>query len=118
MKVEAYDGCPRVEESARGLGVRPGIDIPVDDYGLVEPGSGGMSCSPDDPGNLPHWRRPEEHGGTGDDPVWQLEENELGGLLVYTGESQIHGLVEPAYQMPLDDYQAAIAETRQLWRRC
>lgn len=113
------DQIPLVEESARGLGVRPGIDIPVDDFGLVEPGAGGMSVSQDDPTFLPEHRRPPSHGGTGLDPLWALEENKLEELLVYTEDDYLegHGFVEPGYQMPLEDYQLALAESRQLWRK-
>lgn len=79
MKVDHVDGMPLAESTARGLGVRPGIDIPVDDFGLVDPGGGGMSVSPDAIDNLPPWRRPPEHGGSGDDPVWQIGDEELLG---------------------------------------
>jgi hypothetical protein len=121
MKVDPVDGLPLAEQSARGLGVRAGVDIPVDDFGLVPEGAGGMSVSPDAIENLPEHRRPPEHGGDGDDPVWEIDEEELGGLLAYTPDSDSarpHGFVEPAYQMPLEDYQLALAETRQLWRQC
>ena len=78
-----------------------------------------MSVSQDDPTFLPKHRRPPSHGGTGLDPLWALEENNLGELLVYTEDDYLeaHGFVEPAYQMPLEDYQLALAESRQLWRK-
>src|SRR5690348_7911240 len=109
MKVDPVDGLPLAEPSARGLGVRPGIDIPVDDFGLVDAGAGGMSVSPDTPEHLPPWRRPPE----GDDPVWEIDEEELDAPLAYVPDeasAQTHGFVEPAYEMPLEDYQLALAE--------
>ncbi len=49
---------PLLEQSARGLGVRPGVDVPaVDLQELVRPGEGGISVAPDDPQNLPEHRR-------------------------------------------------------------
>ena len=52
-------GYPKIESSARGLGVREGIDITVDANGMVEPGKNGMSMSPS-PQDLPSHRRPPE----------------------------------------------------------
>jgi hypothetical protein len=120
MKTDPVDGMPLAEPTARGLGVRPGIDIHVDDFGLVDAGSGGMSVSSDAIENLPRHRRPHEHGGWGDDPVWEIDEDGLDGLLTYAVDDALptHGFVEPTYQMPLEDYQLALAETRQLWRQC
>jgi hypothetical protein len=83
MKEDLSDQHPLAEWSARGLGVRPGIDISVDDFGLVESGAGGMSVSQDDPAFLPEHRRPPSHGGTGPDPLWTLEENNLYGERCY-----------------------------------
>ena len=88
MKRDPLDGFPLLNPSARGLGIRPGIDIPVDDYGLVEPGAGGMSVAPGSPTNLPLHRRPAEYGGEGDDPVWSIEEDELGRLLSYVPDDR------------------------------
>jgi hypothetical protein len=114
-----WDGRPRIAPTARTLGVRPDIDIPVDGRGFVEPGFGGMSVSPGSPLNLPAHRRPSEHGGTGKDPVWELAEDVLPGSLVYRSDDDMpdtHGFVEPASEMTLEDYELALAETRDLWR--
>ena len=118
MKADPTDVLPLAEPSARGLGVRPGIDIPVDEFGLVDAGSEGMSVSPHTPANLPRHRRPPEHGGDGDDPAWEIDEDALGEQLRYVPDDDTHGFIEPAYQMPLEDYQLALAETRSLWRQC
>ena len=48
------------------LGVRPGIDVPaLYPLDIVQPGQGGLSVSPDDPLNLPYFRRPPEWQGAG-----------------------------------------------------
>jgi hypothetical protein len=121
MKVDPVDELPLAEPTARGLGVRDDLDIPVDEFGRVDAGSGGMSVSPNAIENLPPWRRPPEHGGDGNDPVWEIDQENLGEQLAYAPDlalPTIHGFVEPAHQMPLEDYQLALAETRQLWRQC
>jgi hypothetical protein len=116
--IKDSDGKPLVVPTARGLGVRPVIDIPVDDEGRVEPESGGMSVARDDPAYLPPHRRPPSHGGTGSDPVWEIDEEELGEALVCRLDvpPEGHGLVEPLLVMTLDDYELALAETRDGWR--
>ena len=75
---EASDGRPVCGSSARMLGARPHIDVPVDRSGIVHPGTGGMSVVPDSPRHLPRHRRPPEYGGTGNDPVWRIQETALG----------------------------------------
>ena len=62
---EDANGMPEICESSRGLGIRPGFDVPViHPSDLVGPGQGGMSVSPDDPRSLPYFRRPPALGGT------------------------------------------------------
>lgn len=74
----ASDGRPVSERTARALGVRLGIDIPVGADGLVAGGGGGMSVAPDSPHHLPEHRRPLDCGGTGKDPIWELDIAALG----------------------------------------
>ena len=79
--------------------MRPG-EIPVGPDGLVHPGTGGMSVSPYDPGNLPEHRRPPEFGGTGRDPVWEHHSDQLGPDLQYRPDPHNpggHGFVEPSH---------------------
>jgi hypothetical protein len=72
-------GVPEAAANARALGVRPGIDVPaVGDEETIQPGQGGVSVSPDDPLNLPAFRRPPQFQGTGKDPVWVIDEAQLG----------------------------------------
>jgi hypothetical protein len=112
------DGMPRVEGTARGLGVRYKDDIPVDDDGICYPESGGMSVAYDSPLNLPPHRRSSDHGGTGPDPVWELDDSDLPEFLVYRQDPDLHGhgFIEPAYPMEIMDYAEALAATRTSWR--
>jgi len=77
-----------------------------------------MSVAPDDPMNLPRHRRPAESGGMGDDPVWEIDSDDLPDLLRYTPDAKDasrHGFVEPTEIMSLDDYQEALAASRGFW---
>ena len=65
-----------VESSARGLGVRLGVDVHPNSDGEVSPGEG-MSVAPDDPFLLDTHRRPKEFGGDGRDPLWVIDEAQL-----------------------------------------
>lgn len=85
---EAADGWPVVGASGRILGVRRGdaatpdvlATLPGD---LVYPLQGGVSVAPDDPRHLPRHRRPASLGGTGLDPVWYIENGDLGADLQF-----------------------------------
>jgi hypothetical protein len=117
---EAPGGGPAIGPSARTLGVRPDIDIPVDPSGSVHPGTGGMSVAPDTPRNLPQHRRPPEYGGTGRDPVWSIQGKDLGANLRYVPDdilTAIHGVIEPATIMTLAAYQRALEKTAPYWTR-
>lgn len=117
---ESADGFVEIGESARALGIRPGIDVPVSKpEEMIQPGQGGLSVSPDDPMNLPAFRRPPEFQGVGKDPVWMITEAELGPDLRYRPDpaSADHCFIEPARAMTLGDCQLALARTRALWRK-
>ena|SRR5215213_2102878 len=117
---EAADGLPEVGPTARTLGVRPhphgnadvAATFPTD---LVHPGGGGASVAPNDPINLPPLRRPRSLGGTGKDPVWWIESDDLGPDLAFRQQSSIHGLIEPARTMALAELDRALADTRKRW---
>jgi hypothetical protein len=116
---EDGEGRPTVGDTARRLGVRAGIDIPVDDEDEVEPFSGGMSVTPDSPDGLPSHRLPPNHGGTGKDPLWVIDSDELGDGLIYRPDDaspDTHGFVEPARKMRLNDFEDLLALTRDSWR--
>ena len=115
---EANDGLPVVAPTARTLGARPLIDIPIDQNGMVWPGTGGISVTPNDPKKLPRHRRPRSLGGRGKDPVWGIPSSNLGAKLVYRADPKNptgHGFIEPAYPMTFNEYQCALTKTRATW---
>ena len=109
---------PAVEQSARGLGVRAEgtpRDVEPDGDGMVYPRGGGMSVAPDDPMNLQQHRRPEDWGGTGKDPLWQITVDDVPAELEYRSDKIGHGLVEPANAVLLEDYREHLAGTAPTW---
>jgi hypothetical protein len=112
------DGFPAIGDSARVLGARSGTDIPVDEDGLVRPGEGGISVSADDPMYLPRFRRPLQLDGTGKDPVWSVNQQELGEDLSFRPDPRnpTHGFIEPARVMTFERYQEALHKSRRRWR--
>lgn len=121
---------PKVGPTARTLGVRvppnPYVDSQVNADGTVEPGCGGMSVSPDVQ-SLPKERvpprykrmKPNAHGHYGD-ICWQMGEGsfadgQISDRLVLRVDSDDHGVIEPAYRMPLDEYHLALAATQDYW---
>ena len=121
--LEDSDGLPKLGSSARTLGIRPDSlfgDIIVTEGGLVFPGTGGMSVSPWPPENLPEHRRPEEFGGTDNDPVWEMDTDQLPEELHYQPDPEmpdVHGFIAPVRWMSLSEYQRALHGTRGLWVR-
>lgn len=120
MKVGA-DREPQINDTARALGVRVGgerPDVVVAASGVVLSERGGMSASPPPPENLAEHRRPEEYGGFGKDPVWELETDSLPSGLTYRLDPKDpsgHGFIEPSEPMQLDAYKALLSETKSLW---
>lgn len=117
MRADETGGRPRAAADARSLGARA-RDITIGRYGGVGRGREGMSVSPMPPENLPHHRRPDRFGGSGKDPVWVLDTEDLPDDLVYAYDSlkpQTHGFISPAYHMSFEHYQQALAETSGLW---
>ena len=117
---EAADGLPEVGPTARTLGVRPGgstkSDVAaINDQDPVAPGGGGMSTAPDDPRHLIRFRRPPSLGGTGDDPVWIIDVNDLDPDLAVHLDTPKHAVDEPIRPMTLQSFQAALARTRDRW---
>ena len=83
-------------------------------------GTDGTSGAPDTPSNLPRHRRPPEHGGIGKDPLWSIQERNLGVHLRYVADTVLvptHGVIEPTIPMPFAFYQQALAETAPSWVR-
>ena len=114
------DGLPRSGQSARELGIRLGVDIPVIGDTVV-PGTGGQSVTPGNPVNLPYFRRPKSLCGTGKDPVSVIDTGVLPALLRYRADPAqpaMHGFLEPAAPMSVSEFQKAIEDTRSNWKLC
>lgn len=134
------NGKPKVGRSARLLGVRPGVDIDVeqmprdwlDEHGYLRPkadrnssaepvavairNTKGMSTSLSIE-SLPGFRRPETFGGTGKDPLWQIEDSKITGDLEAVQDSPSHVSILPRTTMLLEKYEAALASTQDDWER-
>ncbi len=120
MRADDRDGLPMVGPSGRYLAVRPNVDVPVDAGGYVNPETEGMSVVPPPVENMDTHRRPPEFGGTGKDPVFEIETDELPEGLAYRldpANPEGHGFIEPARRMRFEEYLAAVQATRALWRR-
>lgn len=86
----AADGSPELGSSAKTLGARPGIDIPVDEGGMVRPGTGGTSVN-DSPTGMPEYRRPPSFGGSGKDlNMYCISSCDLGPGLRYVPDAGGH----------------------------
>ena len=114
MKPDA-DMLPRIGQTARELGVRPDLDIPVDPQGHVSPSTGGMSITADDPMKLLPHRRPVAYNGNGRDPVFTIEGEKLTRSHSLRQDGTYHFLVERKYPCPFHHFQAAIHFTRPHW---
>lgn len=111
----APDGLPECGTTGRSLGVRVPEDIAPDASGRVHPGTGGMSCAPDDPMLLRPHRRPRALRGTGPDAVFAISVADLGVDLTARQDSPTHALVEPCAATVLPAYVAVLHATRPRW---
>jgi hypothetical protein len=130
---------PRVMPGAKGLGVRIGDakndDLAADTNSNVHPGTGGMSVAPT-PDDLPTHRLPkrlkakypnrfQDASGPDTFACWWMGQGPF--LLAPVADRlqlrpdpqrpQQHGFVEPAEVMSRTEYEGALAETRDQWRR-
>jgi hypothetical protein len=134
------NGRPRVGQSARLLGVRPGIDIDIEQMprGCLDANGDllpeaeqlstgelvkvavkngkGMSVSLSIEG-LPPFRKPAEFGGTGCDPLWQIDATQLPSDLEAIQDGVTHVSLCPSDTMLLERYEAALAATRLDWHK-
>lgn len=134
------DGKPKIGRSARLLGVRPTIDINIeqipigclDEQGYLLPESQrklhgdlvavaikdtkGMSVSLSIEG-LPAFRKPVRFGGTGKDTLWQIDDSIITGDLQAIQDSPTHVSILPRVTMALEKYEAALANTQEYWER-
>jgi hypothetical protein len=117
------DGLPQVGRSARQLGVRPLDRLPHNDVSaasgedIVNRGEG-MSAAPNAPAYLGKNRRPPQlNGGTGKDPVWEIDTEDLGLHLEFVQDKPTHGVVTARAPMTLAEFEQALAATRARWVR-
>lgn len=115
MKVGDGDR-PAVGRLPKMLGVRIGIDVRADAQDRVRPGKG-MSVSTDPYSLLPHLL-PKAYGGSADEPLWEIGDDRIGDPLAVRATRRAHHLqVEPQRTMALNDYERALADTRDDWSR-
>lgn len=126
MKCDSAGRSPRVEASARGLGVRRKEDLAPCPLGLAHPQKGGMSVAPSIT-DLPTHRVPIRLGalvmgasGSNSDRVWVLGEEPFSSGPFAVGlalrvETNAHGLVEPSAAVPFEQYEQDLAATAPLW---
>ena len=126
------------------MGVRLNIDIDieqipvgcVDDQGYLRPeaerecteatteatidiaikNGKGMSVSLSIEG-LPALRKPAKFGGTGRDPLWQIDDSKITGDLEAVQDGATHVSILPSATMLLEKYEAALANTQNDWER-
>lgn len=120
------DGLPTVEPSAKGLGVRPGTDIDVDQHGNVVTNGKGMSVAPSWR-VLPLWRIPKRlrakvPGAIAPDSTYcfrfgtrPFQAGPIAQGLDLVPDSSTHGSIAPASAVPLAQYQGDLAATRADW---
>ena len=134
----AEDGKPKIGRSARLLGVRPNIDINIEQmpigyldeqgYLLAEAEHKlhgdlvtvairdikGMSVSLSIEG-LPAFRKPSQFGGNGKDPLWQIDDSIITGDLQAVQDRPTHVSIMPRVTMTLEKYETALANTQKYW---
>jgi hypothetical protein len=122
--MKAERGKPIVEDSAKGLEVRP-TDVPVKE-GLVYPQTGGMSVQS-------HWRDLPAHRlpkrlsseaqdahGSNELVCFRLgeglfKEGPVAPELALRLDTPTHGLVEPREITSIEAYKSALAATKNQW---
>lgn len=110
------NNLPKLGQSARELGVRPNVDIPIDAQGYVHPQTGGMSVTVDDVMYLPAHRRPPNFNGTGKDPVFSIKKEKLPKTLTARQQGSLHHyLIEPGDTCTLTQYELNLSSTRPNW---
>jgi hypothetical protein len=129
------NGKPKVGRSARLLGIRPGIDVDVvkmprdcldiqgylrseaarqstgDLVNVVMRSTKGISTALSIE-SLPAFRKPAVFGGVGRDPLWQIEDSQIGSDLEAVQDSATHVSIMPRVSMLLEKYEAALTNTQ------
>ena len=76
----------------------------------------GMSVSLSIEG-LPPFRKPPKFGGTGKDPLWQIDYSKILGDIEAVQDSPTHVSILPSATMLLEKYEAALAQTQNEWEK-
>ena len=132
------NGKPKLARNARCLGIRPGIDIDIEtrpegwldkqnyllpkleqkdsrlEVELAIANGKGMSISLSIAG-LPKHRKPPKFGGTGRDPIWEIDSSFIKGDLKAIEDGGSHVSLVPRQTMLLARYEDALAQTRNNW---
>ncbi|MEB3230179.1 MAG: hypothetical protein VKJ64_04155 [Leptolyngbyaceae bacterium] len=66
---------------------------------------------------LPPFRKPPMFGGTGRDPLWQIDDSKITGDLEAVQDNPTHVSIWPSTTMLLEKYEAALASTQNDWER-
>jgi len=66
---------------------------------------------------LPAFRKPASFGGTGKDPLWQIDDSHITGDLQAVQDSPTHVSIMPRVTMALEKYEAALANTQKYWEK-
>jgi len=134
------NGKPKIRRNARLLGVRPAIDIDVeqvpkewlDEQGYLRleterksseesvtvaiRNTKGMSVSLSIE-SLPPFRKPPTFGGTGKNPLWQIDDSKIVGDIEAIQDSPTHVSILPSATMLLEKYETALAQTQSEWEK-
>ncbi|MBI1832482.1 MAG: hypothetical protein HYR84_13645 [Planctomycetes bacterium] len=120
MKRDA-DGLPTVAPSASALGVRPSVDIDVDNQGNAVVNFKGMSVSPSWR-DISIFRIPKRLGGQGSNNTFcfkmgtgAFQQGLLSPGLELFPDSPTHGVVRPEKSVALQKYESDLAATRGAW---
>ncbi|GJD20378.1 hypothetical protein RIVM261_053340 [Rivularia sp. IAM M-261] len=65
--------------------------------------------------SLPEFRKPIKFGGTGKDPLWQIEDSKISGDIEAVQDSPTHVTIMPRSSMLLEKYETALAKTQDDW---
>ena len=126
--IEDVDGLPMLGLVAVKLGVRPGVDIILDQQGAVHrprflPGQpNGLSCSPTIP-DIPFFALPIAWGGSHRRTVvWRIAPSDLGSELIAQEDTPPqrkgrHLSIGPSGTMTFNEYLRAVQATRVKWKK-
>ncbi|BAU14573.1 hypothetical protein LEP3755_51220 [Leptolyngbya sp. NIES-3755] len=92
------------------------LDLESDLLAAVVRNTKGMSTSLSIDALPPH-RKPEKFGGTGRDPLWQIDDSKIFGDLEAVQDSRTHVSIMPRTTMLLARYESALAATQNDWQR-